>query len=128
MSATRAASNGLAPVAWSVVAVAAWTGRPRIAAVAAWCGAAIEAARAGVLYADLFSVFSLWQVAMAVMGAAALSVATPRPAAGLLGRGRLTLLLLFVVIISTVVAPARASHSGARSSSTAAIRSLTPST
>jgi hypothetical protein len=90
----------VATTAWVVAVVAALGGRSRIAAASAWCGAAIETARAGVEYAEYFSVFNLWQVAIAVTGAAALSVATPRPAIRLLGRGRLTLLLASAALLA----------------------------
>ncbi|MEQ4305402.1 hypothetical protein ABNF97_29145 [Plantactinospora sp. B6F1] len=77
-------------VAWAAVVAMAAVGGRRTAAALAWAAAALEAARAADAYAT-YLFFNSWPVALAVVAAAALTVAALRPVA-FLGPRRLALL------------------------------------
>jgi hypothetical protein len=77
--------------AWLGVTILVVAGRRRPAALAAWAAAGLEAARLAVEYDRIAgpAILNIWPLALALLGAAALTVPGPRPGAAVLGRGRL---------------------------------------
>jgi hypothetical protein len=101
-------------VAWIAVVGAAAAGWRRVAAVLAWAAAALEVARSvqeSVDYSQPAAIFDLWPVALALVGAATLTVTARRSGAAVFGRLRVGLLAGAALLVSiaptiaTVVLP-----------------------
>jgi hypothetical protein len=107
-------------MAWTAVLMLATAGRRRAAAIVAWAAIALETVRLAIDYGQLaaLAVTQTWLLALALLGAAGLSVSGGRPGAAVLGRIRLaafagTVLLWSVASVVAFVVPDHSTGFGA---------------